>query len=188
MGIALLLYLPLAWQILSRQVTQNLATFILWGMLDAVAAISLFVQEGNWYLSAMYVFGCCTVIASLLIVKTVRWTWFETAISIMVIICLIGWKESGPRMATILSTTGVVLAGFPQLWDTYKNPKSQPLLVYAGFTAANIFGTLAGKEWSIEERLYPAACVGLCFAIVALCCKRFIRKEEPSGGWSVIEG
>lgn len=174
--LALSLYLPLVWQITKRQVTQNLATFILWGTLDAVAAGALIAQHGNWYLPAAYVGGCVLVIASLIYVRTVSWTWFETAISIMVVACIIGWYYSGPRMATILSTTGVVLAGLPQLWDIYKKPKEAPFAIYVGFVMVNLLSTLGGKAWTVEERLYPFACLILCFVVMAFCARKFFLK------------
>jgi hypothetical protein len=173
------MYPPLVWQILRRKVTQNLASFLLWGMLDAVAAASIIFQKGNWYLPAAYVLGCIAVVTSLVIVKTWAWTNFETFVSFLVVICLIGWAISGPRLATILSTTGVVLAGIPQLIDTYKKPDEQPLLSYFGFTIANTLGVLGGAAWTIEERLYPAACVVLCGAVWILCFRKyFTRKPE----------
>lgn len=173
--IALTLYLPLAWQILTKQVTQNLATFILWGSLDLVAAASMLLQGGNWTLPAAYVGGCVIIIGCLIRVRSVKWTWFETAITVMVVICLVGWKMSGARMATILSTIGVVLAGFPQLADSYKEPEKQPLLIYVGFVVVNGLSVAGGRAWTIEERFYPASCVVLCLAIVLATARRYFR-------------
>lgn len=178
--LALTLYIPLVWQILSRKVTQNLATFILWGTLDAVAAMSLFTQHGNWYLPAAYVGGCLLVIGSLIYVRTMKWTWFETLISVMVIVCIIGWWQSGPRMATILSTAGVVIAGLPQLWDSYTEPETQPFVIYWGFVLVNVLSTLGGKSWIVEERLYPASCAVLCFLVVLAISRKFIHKPTIS--------
>jgi len=174
--IALGLYLPLSWQILTKRVTQNLATFILWALLDLVVAISIWIQGGNWTLPAAYVCGCLLVIGCLIKLRTVSWTKFETGISIIVLVCLAGWIISGPRMATILSTTGVVLAGIPQLADSYKNPKNQPFLVYLGFTVANGLSVLAGNDWSIEERFYGASCALLTLAITLVIGRKFLPR------------
>lgn len=144
---------------------QNLATFILWGTLDVVVAVSIMFQHGNWYLPMAYVLGCMVVITALIIVRTFSWTWFETAISIMVVACIIGWWISGPRMATIMSTAGVVLAGLPQLWDAYKKPGTKPTVIYSLFTLANVLSVMGGKSWTVEERLYPMACSILCFFV-----------------------
>jgi hypothetical protein len=178
--LALALYLPLSWQILKKEVEQNMLTFLLWGTLDAVAALSIIRQGGNWYLPAAYVGGCIIVVSSLIVANVpMRWTRFETAIAMLFGICLVGWVVSGPRMATILSTSGVLIATGPQLRDTYKDPSKQPVMIYLGFTVANILSTLGGSSWSIEERLYPAACTVLCLVVAML------AMRKPHQGFSM---
>jgi hypothetical protein len=98
----------------------------------------------------------------------------------MVIICLVGWKMSGPWLATILSTTGVVLAGFPQLKDAWKTPREMPLVIYVGYTIVNILSTMGGSSWTVEERLYPATCAVLCAVIVLVSLKKFFQMETES--------
>ena len=172
--IALCLYIPLAREILLGQVKQNLATWLLWGTLDALAATSMFVQGGNWHLPTAYVAGCTLVVICMIKARTIAWTRFETICSLMVIACLVGWKMSGPWLATILSTTGVALATIPQIKDAYKEPAEMPLLIYIGYTFVNTLSTIGGNAWTVEERLYPATCAVLCTLIVLVSCRRFI--------------
>jgi len=181
MLLALSLYPPTARQILRREMEQNLATFILWGTLDAVVAVSIMFQHGNWYLPAAYVLGCMVVITALIIVKTYSWTWFETAIAIMVVACIVGWKISGPRMATIMSTTGVVLAGLPQLLDAYRKPATKPMIIYSLFTLANVLSVMGGKAWTVEERLYPSACSILCLMVTMAYGRKLFSRPSESG-------
>lgn len=176
--LALMLYLPLARDIWTGKITQNLATFILWGTLDTIAAISIFLQGGNYQLPSAYVAGCVLIVGCILKTGTFEWTWFETAMSICVCVCLIGWAMSGSYLATILSTIGVVLAGLPQLKDTLKDPDGCPTLLYFGYTIANLLSTIGGKAWVVEERLYPVACLILCL-VIALASLRKTKKTEP---------
>lgn len=170
----LLLYLPLGWQLLSGQVTQNPATWLLWGSLDVIAAASMYKQKGNWQLPAAYVGGCTfTLICMKLSGQKSEWTSFETLICGIVFLCIVGWYKSGPRLATILSTVGVVIAGFPQLKDAWVAPEQMPFIIYIGYTFVNYLSTKGGKEWSVEERFYPACCTGLCFAIAGLSAQKF---------------
>jgi hypothetical protein len=166
--LALFLYVPLAWQIIKGVAKQNLATWILWGLLDLVVGVSLYVQGGNWYLLGAYVSGCILTVACLLYSGERRWTWFETTIFVMVIICLVGWYYSGSRTATILSTSGVALATLPLWKDAYLKPDMVPLGIYVGFSVANTLATIGGAAWTVEERLYPATCVVLTIVIVML--------------------
>ncbi len=172
--VALLLYVPLARQILLGQVKQNIATWILWGTLDLLAAASLIVQHGNWFLPAAYVAGCILIVICLVKTKIILWGRFENICCFMVVICLVGWMLSGPRLATILSTTGVVLAGLPQVKDAYKNPEEMPLFIYVGYTIVNTLSAMGGSGWTVEERLYPAACAVLCLVIVGCASRRFV--------------
>ena len=179
--VALCLYLPLAWQILKGQVKQNLATWLLWGTLDAIAAVSIFVQGGNWHLPAAYVVGCTFTIICMIRARVLAWTRFETIVSIMVIACLIGWKMSGPWLATVLSTTGLVLATVPQIKDAYKAPHEMPFLIYVGYTFVNVLSTIGGKAWTVEERLYPVSAAICCVVIVMVSGRKFFQLEvEPS--------
>ncbi len=163
---ALMLYVPLGYQIYTKKVSQNLATFILWGILDAIVAASIYVQGGNYQLPLGYIGGCCVVITCILLTDTGEWTWVETFISCLVALSIIAWALSGPWAATIFSTTGVVLAGLLQVKDAWFKPAEQPLAVYVGFLIANSLSVLGGKAWIVEERFYPTGCVILCFIIV----------------------
>lgn len=177
-AVALSLYLPMGVQILTGAVKQNLATFFLWGALDAVAAAAIYVQGGNYQLPAAYVLGCIITILCILKARTFSWTSYETKVSFMVVFCIVAWALSGPWYATIFSTTGVVVAGLPQLKDSWLDSKKSPLLIYLGFTFANAMSVLGGKGWTVEERLYPTACVALCGLIVMASMRHHFQKVE----------
>ena len=168
-ALALSLYLPLSYQILTGKVRQNLATFILWGSLDAIAALSIFAQGGNYYLPAIYVAGCSIVVSSILKSKSYGvWTSYETKIVFLVALSVVAWFLSGPWAATIFSTSGVMMASLPQIKDTWRDPASTPGLIYAGCTVANALSIVGGSAWTVEERLFPTACTVLCIFIVVL--------------------
>ncbi|MEQ1561731.1 MAG: hypothetical protein ABL899_03385, partial [Nitrospira sp.] len=170
--LALSLYLPLAVQIIKGQVKQNIATWILWVALDTVVWLSVLVQGGNWYLPLTYVIGGSFMVACQVRAGSIRWTLFETMISALVIVCIIGWYFSGPWLATVLSTTGMVFATIPQIKDSWIKPQDSPVPVYFGYFTANVLSTIAGASWTVEERLYPLACTILCGVIVLISMRR----------------
>lgn len=101
----------------------------------------------------------------------------ETRVSIIVGLCLVAWCVivwwyDNPWLATVLSTTGVVLGGLPQLRDSWRRPKESPWLIYIGYTFVNVMSTVGGKGWTVEERLYPGACTILCGIIVLASMRR----------------
>jgi hypothetical protein len=175
--VALSLYLPLGYQILRGTVVQNLATFALWGALDAIASASIFLQGGNYQLPAVYVLGCIITILCILKARTFGWTRYETQVSIVVLECIVAWKVSGPWYATIFSTAGVVFAGLPQLKDSWMNPEKSPLYSYIGFSFVNLMNTIGGKAWTVEERFYPFWCTILCVAIVLVSMRQMLPEE-----------
>ncbi len=156
--IAVLAYIPLTVNVWQRKITQNFATYALWGALDTIAAATIFLTNGNFLLPAMYSILSFSVLVAILRARTFSWTWFETLTSALVIVCIIIWAVSGDRAATIASAIAVAIASIPQLVDFWKKPREAPLLTYVAFTAANGISILAGKDWSVEERFYPTVC------------------------------
>lgn len=171
--LAIALYIPLSIQILKGKTEQNLATWFLWAALDAVAAISLFTQQGNFLMVAAYTLGSSWITMCIAKSGNFSWTKFETLVTIMVIACLIGWILSGPRTATVLSSIAVVIAGGPQLRDTAKDPWSAPFLIYFGFFTANTLSVIGAKNWSIEEVFYPSCCAVYCGVLVLIASRKF---------------
>lgn len=185
--LALGLYVPLAVQILRGSVKQNLATFVLWGLLDGIAGASLYVQGGNYQLPFAYMSGCMLTIGCILKSRTFSWTSFETKVSFLVVVSIVAWMVSGPYMATIFSTTAVVLAGIPQVKDSWKNPEHSPFMLYIGYTVANLLSTIGGKMWTVEERLYPFSCFLLCLVIVGVTSRKYqtvlAELQDDQVGW-----
>lgn len=176
--LALALYIPLCWQIWTGKVNQSLATFILWGLLDGIAAVAAYREGGNWFLPAFYTIGCLAVIACLLKARSIVWGMLETIISVMVLICIVAWIKTGNDTAIVISSLALAIASSPQLVDAWKAPAKVPLLTYVGFTVANVLATLAGKDWSIAERFYPGIAALTTLAFVALAARKwFVPKQ-----------
>ena len=178
--VALSMYIPLGHQIFKGIKKQNIATWALWMLLDALAAASIFAQHGNWILPAAYVLGSATMITCMLRARTISWTWFETTTCMLVILCLIGWKMSGPRLATIMSTLSVVVATIPQLRDAYREPEEMPVFEFLGFAVSCTLSAIAGNAWTVEERFYPIICALLSALIVIVSCKKYVEYTRLS--------
>ena len=157
---------------------QNLATWSSYALLDIVAGISLYVQGGNWYLLLVYIIGSTLVScynfgsAQFKIGKT------EIVCFILVVVSIIMWYRSGPWYATIISVVGVLIATYPQIEDTIMMPVRPPIEVYLGFGVVNLLNTLGGKAWTVEERLYPAACVGMNLVLIGCCLWNFYKRPR----------
>ncbi len=177
----ILIYLYLAHKIRKGNAEQNLATWVSWVLLDTVAGASLFVQDGNWYLLAMYVAGGTMISSFIFRSAKFKWGIVEKTSLLLVVVSIIIWTRSGPWYATIVSTIGVAIATCPQLKDAILEPATQPIEVYIGFTIINGLAVAGGKAWTIDERFYPAVCTILCALIVGFSSRKYFFVEKPHG-------
>lgn len=180
--LALLTYFPLWYQIKIGTTEQNRLTWGLWGALDIIATITIIAQKGNFLLPAAYVIG--SVMTVYFISRTGKksaWTWFETMVTLLVIICMVIWYFVNSKAATIASSSALLIAGVPQLVDAWRRPHEMPFLVYVSYTIANGLSTAGGKNWSVEERFYPATAAVLCFlfVVVIFARKYWLRQKSP---------
>lgn len=177
--LALLTYFPLWKQIRSGKAKQNFLTWALWSALDAVVAATIIVQEGNFLLPVVYTIGgTLTVYFILKAGNKAAWTWFETMVASLTIVSMVIWYFSGKKMATIASTTAMLIAGIPQLVDAWRKPQDMPILVYSSYFIANYLSMAGGKSWVVEERFYPASAAVFCFLIAVLATRKFWLKQE----------
>jgi hypothetical protein len=177
--VAALLYAKLNHDLRTGDTTQNALTFWLWGSLDFINGASTLVQSGNFFLPLFYVLGCATVLLALYASNKaeIEMGANEAAVMALVAISVIGWWTSGAWYATIWSTIGVAIAGWPQLRDGWRIPHAQPVSIYLGFVLVNGLAAIAGREWSVVERLYPVSCMALCFITAGVPYMR--RKQVP---------
>ncbi|HLP43832.1 MAG TPA: hypothetical protein VK145_00980 [Candidatus Nanoarchaeia archaeon] len=170
--LALALYVPLCLQIVKGTVKQNFTTWLLWATLDGIAAGTLIVQQGSYALPTAYTIGSLVTTLCIVRSKNFKWTWFESFVTVLVIACVIIWFSSGPKMATIVSSVALAVAGIPQLVESARNPWATPILIYFGYFVANVLALAGAKNWEIPERFYPSCAALFCIGIVILAATR----------------
>ena len=178
--LALLVYFPLWKQIVSGEAKQNLLTWALWATLDFVVAATIIVQGGNFLLPITY--GVGSLVTVYFIWKSgnkAAWTWFETMVATLTIASMVIWYFSGGKVATIASTTAMLVAGIPQLIDAWKKPQEMPIVAYFGYFVANCLSAAGGKSWAIEERFYPIGAAIFCLLIATFALRKFWGKRKP---------
>jgi hypothetical protein len=168
-------YIPLIAGIVRNTVQQSFTAFLLWAILDIIATITTFLQDGNYWLPFSNVVGATTVTILLGIKKQVSWSWVETMTAILVVICLVVWSVSGETAGIVASSLAVVVASIPQMVETYQKPTTTPLFAYLIFLSANILSFASGRSWTIEERFYAGCSVFLCVVIVSFAARRWRR-------------
>ena len=161
-------YVPLIVAILRNTARQSFAAFFLWALLDGIATVTTFLEDGNYWLPLSNVVGSATLSMLLVIKRQVSWSWIENLTALLVLICLAVWYTAGDELAIIASSLAVVLATIPQMAETYKMPQGTPVFPYVIFLTANILSFIAGRSWTIEERFYAGCSIFLCVMIIAL--------------------
>jgi len=167
-ALALLLFIPLIRVLLKEGAQgQSCATWFLWALLDTILTISVIDQHGNFYLPLGFAIGDVSLVILLLAKGKFRWGFFETVILLMVIACLVGWKLTGPKIATISATLGICVAGISGLVEMLKHPQRAIGNIWACYVVANLLGFFGGSAMTIEERFAPgvfALCALIMFA------------------------
>jgi len=163
--VGLLTYIPLM-IVLMRGGTQNFATWLLWAVLDGIAAGSIFLQGGNFWLPVAYTFGSIIITITLFAKKQRSWTWFESFVTFLVGICLVVWSVTSSYHATVASVVALIFASLPQIVDTWKAPIRSLIPIWSGFGLANAMSFMGGKEWSVSERLYSGTAGVLCLVLI----------------------
>jgi hypothetical protein len=165
--IGLVAYAFLIVALLRSHTEQSFAAFLLWALLDVIAATTTIIEGGNYWLALSNAIGSTIITLILVWKRQVAWSRVESMTAFLVFVCLFVWYYSGERAGIVASSLAVVVASIPQMVDTFKKPESTPVLPYLIFTTANIVSLIGGTDWSIEERFYQCCSTLLCVFIVA---------------------
>lgn len=148
-----ILFFPLCKSIINKTVTQNPLTFFLWALLDVIFAYAAYCEDGNYLQPTIFALGGFITVGCIVWSNGVmRWTWFESLITILAMLCIIIWQQTGNNvLAATASLVALIIASTPQIIETWENPKKTPTLIYVGYTLSSLLATLGGKEMSVVE-------------------------------------
>jgi hypothetical protein len=179
-ALALLMYVPLIISaVRDNGAGQSFAMWALWAVLDTTVTLSLLVQRGNFWLTAGFAAGSIVLALLLLVKGRFAWGWLETVILLLVLVCLVIWKFSGPKVATVATTIAIGIAGVPGLIELWRHPQPAIARIWAGYTVANVLGFLGGTSWTIEERFAPGVFAVQTLALVAVGYRRKPGTPSP---------
>jgi hypothetical protein len=175
--VSFLMFVPLLGQIRSGVAKQNILTWTLWMSLDVVLAASIISQGGTaWLLPVVYCIGNAVTISVIWGTgDRGEWTWFEAMVTFLTLASMVVWYFAGDAMATIASTSAIMIAGIPQLKDAWKKPHEMPVRVYLGYLVGSVLCVAGGADWSIKERFHSVAATMYGGAIIVLATRRVIR-------------
>ena len=176
-SIGVVLFISVCVQVLGGK-PQNLASWILFTLITGVAAASVIVQKGNYPIALVWAIGNGVVSFCIFKSSIFRWTWLENTVVLLVLICLVVWDVSGAKAATVAASIAFLTACLPQLRDTYRKPGNTSVVIYFGYSVAGMLSVIAGKDWSVEQRLFPVVIVVLNLAVAATAARKFWLKLD----------
>jgi len=135
----------------------SFATFFLWAGLDFINAGSAYAGGQPIVLPLAFGTTSLFVAFALVIRGQFEWTWFETLITIGVIICAVVWNTAGATAAFWASITSLFLAGLPQTVEAYKRPETMFRIPWILYWLACVSATsgifIQGKE-DLDQLIY----------------------------------
>jgi len=174
----LLMFIPMAWEIMkSNGAGQSFSTWLLWAMLDSTLAASTIIQHGNFLLPLGFAIGGWTLTTLLVIKGRFAWTRLDSAVLVLVLICLTGWVLGGARTAIIFATLGIALATLPGFLELWRHPQRAVGNVWIGLALANALSFVGGTAMTIEERFSPAVFSILAFMMINASRKQSFIKQ-----------
>ena len=142
-----------------KQKHDSSQTFTTWGLyflLDLITMLSSTKIDGSYVILLSFAIGSFIMSAILLHQRRIGWTWLETTVILLVVLCIGAWYISGPYWALIFGITSEVIVGIHLIIKTYINPTVRYNLAgYIGFLTVSIIAFLTAKDLSIEQIGYP---------------------------------
>ncbi len=144
----------------------SISTFGLWSALAWITSFTMLSQKANPAVPIIYGVGATTTTIILLFKGRYGWSALDTVIAILVVLCVILWLTSGPRLALILSVVAAAIATIPFVVLTWKSPEMSPIIPNSAFLVANYLAFVSAKAWTIEDRLYSGVNVVVCSLLI----------------------
>lgn len=141
-----------------KDVPQNIVSWIMWTILDALLTVSSY-KAGNKrpWLPAGFTIGALLVTIILLTKGVWGWGLAETLSALGIIVALMCWRKLGPKYAVVAVTAAMTLAGIPTLHYAYLNPMADSWWLWGGVSFSCVLTWYGAKGWTIQDRLLPCS-------------------------------
>ena len=163
---AVVAYVLIIRDMLRTEVSMNIATWVIWAILDGIAFYSAWTASDRipWMIG---VFTMGAAIIAFLSLKNGTWRlgkteWFCIG---AVGISFLLW-QFGPTWVLVASTLAMFIGGIPQLMDAYRDSLSQSKLNWGLFLMSNGLSLIGANQAIMGEWFYPL--VGVAFNAIMM--------------------
>jgi uncharacterized protein with PQ loop repeat len=152
-------FLPYILNTISRKVTPNKATWIIWSVVGIIIAASYYASGARDTVWMPIASAIGIVLVALLSLKYGEEGW-----SALDKTCLIGagaglalwWYTNEPALAYGMTTMVDAIGALPTIKKAYDRPDSERNLAWPMFFIASTLNLIAIREWTFVIALYPA--------------------------------
>ncbi len=165
-GLSVVAYVLIVAAMLRSGESMNIATWVIWAVLDGVAFASAFAsgERVPWMIG---VFTLGAGIIAILSIKNGKWQWgwLEWVCTTAALLSFGLWSL-GPVWSLVASSLAMFVGGLPQVVDAYKSPWQQSKLNWGLFLASNGISLFGANLSLMGEWFYPT--VGVIFNTLIL--------------------
>ncbi|HZF51294.1 MAG TPA: hypothetical protein VE093_21700 [Polyangiaceae bacterium] len=182
--LSLLALVPYILSILRGETRPNRATWWVWTVCNGVLFASYYASGERRSAWVPLSYMVASLIVALLSLKRGEGglSRFDQGCVFACLVGLVLWALSGSPLTALAINIGVDFAGaLPTIRKTYLDPRSESLLAWVLFLAANALNLLAVEAWSSPSVALPVYYVILTLIVVALAARR-PPPATPRGG------
>lgn len=182
-GLGLLAHAPLIvglfWE--KNDLSQTFFTWFVYFVLDTITMLSAVKIDGNYIM--LFSFACGSIIMAgiLFIQGRICWTWHETIVSILIVLCGIVWHYGGPYPAMVAGILSEAIIGGYLAYRTAKYPRPKyNLLGYSIFLLVSILSTVTAKGFNFKQVAYGTIEIMLCVLTIIPLIREFRRQKSKN--------
>ena len=156
--IALIAFIPLFIDIESGGVRLNLATWLIWTVVDTILLLAIISAHGSaLFLSSAFVLGDIIVVCMICSSRIWHWRLFETLTTTAAAVALAVWWFAGAESALIsIVLIKYFIAMAPSLRDGMEKPERKQVLPWVLFTVGIALNVISAGAWSMTNSFYPS--------------------------------
>jgi hypothetical protein len=173
-------YVPLIIGVIKQRhdCSQTFTTWVLYFLLDLITMLSCTKIDGSYVILLGFAVGSFIMASILFYQRRFGWTWLETTVVFLVLLCIGAWYKSGPYWAAIFGIISESIVGIHLMIKTYKNPTFKYNLVgYIGFTIVSIVAFLNAKDFNIQQIGYPIAEAVISFLTLIPLANKWLNED-----------
>ena len=156
--------------------SQTFFTWVMYLILDTITMLSSANVDGNYVILFSFASGSLVMAGILFMQGRIFWTWHETIVTILIILCLIAWRYGGPYLAMVAGIVSEAIIGGYLAYRTIKYPRPKyNLLGYSIFLVVSILSVITAKEFNFKQVAYGIIETILCIITIIPLIKETIK-------------